>query len=376
LFVVCMICHGELARAKPPAGQLTSFYLTIALGGALGSAFVALLAPRIFDRFWESYIALLGCGTLLVVAILRDPRSWARRTRMGVAVVISLAVVLGIGAIHMTNMLLERETQGVVIIKRVRNFFGVKTIVKESDALELINGRTLHGAQSTNFPNLPLNYYSRFSGVGMLLYEFPRTSDHPNLRVGVIGMGAGSLAAYGRPGDYYRFYEIDPAVIGFSSEVSPYFTFVQSSPAKVDIVEGDARIRIQEEVSLGKHHDFDVLVVDAFSGDSVPVHLLTREAMELYLQRIRGPQSVIAFHLSNSSLDLRPVMDGLARTYQLTSVEVHTPPEVHPLWVLLSRDPAALRLPGLVAEGRPLHVSHDIPPWTDDYSSPYQLLIR
>jgi len=377
LFAVCMICHGELARSRPPVEQLTSYYLTIAVGGALGSAFVAVLAPLIFDRFWEFHVGLLGCGVLLVVAVLRDRQSWVRR-RYGVPIVVSVAILLGIRAFYMIDKPLEREAQLATVLKRTRNFFGVKTVVRRETTLDLIHGRTLHGRQSIlpAFRNLPLMYYSHGSGVGLLLDQFPRAADHPNLRVGIIGMGTGSLAAYAQAGDYYRFYEIDLAVAQFSTGINPYFTFVESSPAKIDIVDGDARIRLQEESSRGESHDFDVLVVDAFSGDSIPVHLLTRQAMELYLQRIRSPQSVIAFHLSNSSLDLRPVMDSLARAYQMASVEIHTPADVDPLWVLLSRDSVALRLPGLVADGKPLQVSREVTPWTDDYTSPYQLLVR
>jgi len=378
LFVVCMICHGELARSKPPAGQLTSFYLTIAGGGALGSAFVALLAPRIFDRFWESYVALLGCGILLVFAVLSDSGSWARRTNYRIAIVASLAVALGLGATYMIDTLLKRETRGVIVVKRARNFFGVKTIEQATAYLGLLHGRTLHGMQSTvpAYRNVPLLYYSQFTGVGLLLSQFPRTPDHPNIRVGVIGMGTGTLAAYGQPGDYYRFYEIDPAVTEFSSGNKPYFTFIQSSSAKVDVVEGDAGIRLREELTRGEQHDFDVLVVDAFSGDSIPVHLLTREAMELYLKRIRGPRSVIAFHISNSWLDLRPVLDSHSHYYQLATTEIDAPPEDHPVWVLLSRDPSALHAPNLVAEGKELKTSLKIIPWTDDYSSLYQLFLR
>jgi hypothetical protein len=379
MFVVCMICHGELARSKPPIEQLTSYYLTIAAGGALGSAFVALLAPVIFDRFWEFHVGLLVCGVLLTVGVLRDRESWVRRKSYGIPIVASVAILLGIGAFYMIDKPLEQEAQAAsAVLKRTRNFFGVKAIVQKPTAVGLFHGRTLHGSQSL-LPasrNLPLLYYSHPSGVGILLDQFPRSADHPNLRVGIIGMGTGTLAAYAQAGDYYRFYEIDPDVVQFSSGSNPYFTFVKSSPAKIDIVEGDARIRLQAEFSRGESHDFDVLVVDAFSGDSIPVHLLTRQAMELYLQRIRGPQSVIAFHLSNSSLDLRPLMDSLARTYRLASVEIHTPADVDPLWVLLSRDPATLRLPGLVADGKALQVSRQITPWTDDYSSLYQLLVR
>jgi hypothetical protein len=378
LFAVCMICHGELARSKPSVEQLTSYYLTIAAGGALGSAFVALLAPLIFDRFWEFQVGLLASGILLAVSALWDRESWVRRKRYGVPIVVSLAILLGIGAFYMIDKPLEREAQAAVVLKRTRNFFGMKTIVQRETTVDLIHGRTLHGMQSRlpAYRSLPLMYYSHRSGVGLLLDQFPRAADHSNLRVGIIGLGAGSLAAYAQAGDYYRFYEIDPAVADFSSGSNPYFTFIESSPTKIDIVEGDARIRLQEEFSRGESHDFDVLVVDAFSGDSIPVHLLTRQAMELYLQVSRSPQSVIAFHLSNSSLDLRPLVASLARTYQLASVEIHTPANVDPLWVLLSRDPAALRLPGLVADGTALQVSREVIPWTDDYSSPYQLFVR
>jgi len=377
LFAVCMICHGELARSKPAVEQLTSYYLTIAAGGALGSAFVVLLAPIIFDRFWEFHVGLLGCGVLLAVAVFRDRQSWMRRKRYGVPIVASVAILLGARAWYMIDKPIEREAQAGTVLKRTRNFFGVKTIVRRKSTVDLYHGRTLHGMQSLlpAVRNLPLMYYSHPTGVGLLLDQFPRSSDHPNLRVGIVGMGTGSLAAYAQPGDYYRFYEIDPAVAQFSSGSNPYFTFVESSPAKIDIVEGDARIRLQEEFSRGESQDFDILVVDAFSGDSIPVHLLTRQAMELYLQRLRSPQSVIAFHLSNSSLDLRPLMESLARTYQVASIEVHTPPDVDPLWVLVSRDSAALRLPGLVADGSALQVWREIAPWTDDYSSPYQLLV-
>ena len=379
LFVVCMICHGELARSKPPSEKLTSFYLTIATGGALGSAFVALFAPLIFDRFWEFHVGLLGCGALLAAALFRDRRSWPLAKRFAALIVISASVVLSLGALYMIEKGLEREIQtDSVVVQRARNFFGVKAIVQKPSVIGLFHGRTLHGSQSLlpAFRTEPLLYYSRPSGIGTLLSQFPRTADHPNLRVGVIGMGVGSLSAYAQDGDYYRFYEIDPTVIQFSSGNHPYFTFIESSPAKTEVVQGDARIRLEEELFRGQSHDFDVLVVDAFSGDSIPVHLLTREAMELYLQRIRGPGSVIAFHLSNSALDLRPLMASLGRAYHLSVIEVHEPLEVDPLWVLLSRDPGALGLPGLITHGRTLQVAREIAPWTDEYSSPYELLVR
>src|SRR5262249_8736150 len=157
----------------------------------------------------------------------------------------------------------------------------------------LVSGRTLHGLQNSNpaTHNEPTGYYYRKSGIGLLLDNYPRPGNG-TLRVGMVGLGAGTLAAYGHPGDYFRFYEIDPAVAALSQGLSPMFTFLQSSQAHTEIVMGDARIVMQEEVARGDLQKFDVLVVDAFSSDSIPVHLVTREAMDLYLRQLRGPDSV------------------------------------------------------------------------------------
>ncbi len=376
LMAICMVCHGELARLKPAAPeQLTSFYLMISAGGALGSAAVVVLAPLVFSRFWEFQIALLGCAVLLVIVVLRDRSSWAYRFSLGMPVLVIAVIVLGAGTYRFTGKLLDFEGEGDIVAARSRNFFGIKSVLNEEAQTVLVHGHTLHGLQRSDpaTHNEPTMYYARQSGIGLLLDNYPRAAEH-EMRVGVIGMGAGTLAAYGRNGDYYRFYEIDPQVTAFSLGAHPPFTFVQSSAAHVDVVIGDARVKMQEEVSSGRLQNFDVLVVDAFSGDSVPVHLLTREAMALYLQQLRDPQSVVAIHLSSTDLDLRPVAESLARSYGLASVEVDTPPEVAPVWVLMSRDVAALRLPALDAVAHPVPVTQEVRTWTDDYSNLYQLL--
>jgi len=375
LMAVCMACHGELARLKPSPRHLTSFYLMVSAGGALGSLFVVLIAPRLFSRFWEFQISLLGCGVLLIVAVLRDSNSWVYRLRFGGVILLAGAVFMIVSAYHFTNELLVWEEEGATVVARTRNFFGVKTVLQVGGMTALIHGHTLHGIQVSDpaLRNEPTSYYNRDTGIGLLLDRFPRLAGQPGLRVGVIGMGVGTLAAYGQSGDYFRFYEIDPAVPPFSLGENPVFTFVHYSPARVDVVEGDARVVMQEEVSRGEFQKFDVLVVDAFSGDAVPVHLLTREAMDLYSTELRGPQSVVAFHLSSSVLDLRPVIANLARTFGLASVEVDTPPDLQPVWILLSRDPGAFQQPKLAAQAHAVTVTHTVKPWTDDFSNLYQL---
>jgi len=376
LFAVCMCCHGELARLKPAPEHLTSFYLMISFGGALGSAFVVLLAPILFDRFWEFQIALLGCGMLLLFMLLRDKTSWVYSIRFGRGILASAVVIMVLGSYIFTAALLIWEGQGGdAILSRTRNFFGIKTVANLRGYKVLSHGHTLHGVQSLNPAKVhePTLYYARKTGIGLLLSQFPRNESAGTLRVGVIGMGAGTLAAYGHPGDYFRFYEIDPAIAELSLAPNPLFTFVQSSQAHIDVVLGDARVKMQQEVSRGDVQNFDVLVVDAFSGDSVPVHLLTREAMEIYLRQLRSPQSVLAFHLSTSVLNLRPVVEGLALAFNFASIEVDAQ---GPIWVFLSKDPAALNLPALSAVAHPVEnkdIKRSIPLWTDDYSSLYPL---
>jgi spermidine synthase len=192
------------------------------------------------------------------------------------------------------------------------------------------------------------------------------------LRIGVIGMGAGTIAGYGLPGDVIRFYEIDPDIVGLSQGPKPWFTYVKDAPAHVEIATGDARIVMQQELAGTGSQKFDVLAVDAFSGDAVPVHLLTREAMKIYLQHLRTPGSVIAFHVSNRSIDLRPVIAGLAQEYHLASLEI-SPPDISD-WILLSADPAILEIPSLATAGHAIELDDPAVLWTDDHSDLYSLL--
>ena len=377
LFAVCMVCHGELVKRKPAREFLSIFYLTIAAGGALGSILVVLIAPHIFRRFWEFQLSLLFCGVLLISVVLFDKESWFYQRPVLRVLLYAVIMALMFQSYNYGRALLHPDAGGQVVF-RDRNFFGVKAVRQDQLGNWLINGRTRHGVQLSDpaVHDEPTLYYKRLSGVGLILDHYPLTIDEGGkrrtLRVGVIGLGAGTLAAYGHHGDYFRFHEIDPQVVGLSLGQKPWFSFLQDSPATIDIVLGDARLSLEQEAATGQLQKFDVLVLDAFSSDSVPVHLLTKEAMALYIRHLSGPNSIIAFHLTNRALDLRPVAYGLSREYHMNSVEVEQPG--FSVWVLASANPQMMSLPELKERSKPVTIHHAVPLWTDEYSNLFDVL--
>jgi hypothetical protein len=377
LFAVCMVCHGELVKRKPAPEFLSIFYLMVAAGGALGSIFVVLIAPHIFQRFWEFEVSLLVCGFLLLTGVLLDKESWFYKRPL-VRLVLYAVIMVFVFQGYSYGMALIRRNAGGRVAFRARNFFGVKTVLQDEYGNWLMHGRTRHGVQLKDVAvrDEPTLYYKRLSGVGLILDHYPRVLDVSGksqpLRVGVVGLGAGTVAAYGHAGDYFRFYEIDPQVVELSTTQKPWFSFLQDSRAAIDIALGDARLSLEKEATTGQLQKFDVLVLDAFSSDSIPVHLLTKEAMQLYIRHLRGPDSVIAFHLSNHALDLRPIADGLSREYGMASVEVVQPG--YSTWVLASANSNMVNLPELKERSKPVTVSHAAPMWTDEYSNLYNVL--
>jgi hypothetical protein len=242
-----------------------------------------------------------------------------------------------------------------------------------------MHGRTVHGGQfEPPVDKEPTAYYGRRSGIGVVMQSHPkRNIGDGSLRVGIVGLGAGTLAAYGRHGDYFRYYEIDPNVIDLSSGPHPIFTYIQDSAAHVDTVLGDARRLLEQESERGENQKFDVLVVDAFSGDAIPVHLLTREAFETYWQRVDPTNGIIAIHVSSRHVNLLPVVQGAAAHFQADSVvryEEGEGPILSNCWVLLARSPGVLSMPGL-EQNLPPDVT-PLPPrlWTDDYSDLFRLI--
>jgi hypothetical protein len=327
LFAGCMVCHGELVRLRPDPRYLTGFYMALSIGGALGGLLVGLVAPMVFSGFWEFQVALAGCCWIGALAALSD-RRWRgdRRLmwgRLGVgAALVALSVALGLQV--------EVARSGAVF--RERSFYGVLRVVEVHDALgarrSLVSGRTLHGRQflQSDRRRLATTYYAPATGVGLAINNHPHrlapsVAADNSFSVGVVGLGVGTLAAYGRPGDRITFYELDPNDIDIANR---YFTFLGDSPASVRVIVGDARLQMERELAAGNADRFDVLVVDAFTGDAVPVHLLTAECMATYLRRLK-PDGLIAIHVSNRSLDLGRVVRGLARLFKLRVALVSTP---------------------------------------------------
>lgn len=336
LFFGCMVCHGELVKLKPHPRYLTSFYLCLSAGGALGGLFVGLLAPRLFTGYYEWHLGILVACALPMFVFLRDPQSLLFRGRMPwlwTGLIAGLAM-LSIGlASH-----LRRVTE--FRVAATRNFFGVLKIDGFPDGVQMKHGGVLHGMQFSDPDKrrVGTTYYSETSGIGLLLKQC--RPDHP-LKVGLVGLGAGTTAVYGREGDHFRFYEINADVLRLAKK---YFTFLADCPAKVDIVFGDARLQLEQELP----QEYDVLVLDAFSGDGVPVHLLTSEAFDIYRKHLQ-PNSIIATHVSNRHLDLRPVLRAQSELLGLEMLTVSQSSNklgaTHSMWVLMTADKSMLARP-------------------------------
>jgi hypothetical protein len=361
LFVVCFFCHGELVQRKPAVRYLTSFYLTIALGGALGAVCVGLLAPHIFSGIYELPIVLLLTAILASVVLWRE--GWSAR-------IFWACVTVSMGAVLVFNV----RTMRADTIAMMRDFYGALRIQEFKTGLQLpyrslVHGTIEHGAQYLSFPENrnPTTYYGRRSGVGLAL-RF--CCDGPK-RVGVIGLGAGTLAAYGKPGDSFRFYEINPQVI---SVANGWFTFLKQSPAKIEIILGDARLSLESEPS----QQFDVLAVDAFSGDAIPVHLLTKEAFAVYFRHLK-PGGILGVHTSNTYLKLAPVVKLLAEeadyATRLISSDEDVTMMVSPAdWVLVTRNQEFLNKQETFNGSENIIASPNLRLWTDDYNNLFEIL--
>lgn len=375
LFSICMLCHGELARMRPAAESLTAFYLTLSAGGAGGGLFVGLLAPMIFPAFWELYLGLLATCVIAVI-VYSDHRGWTAEDKGPPMIWVGLAIMLfvGVGLVFSASVMSYTES-----IAMLRNFYGVLEIETDEieDAVVLRHGRIMHGIQLRGIPSLPTMYYGFDTGVGRSIEEL-RTREQP-LRIGLVGLGAGTLAAYGKEGDTFRFYEINENVTRLAEE---HFTFLKNCPSQLDIIHGDARLVLENETP----QNFDLLVLDAFSGDAVPTHLLTREAMQVYLKHLQ-PDGLIAIHISNLHFDLRRVTDALAAASDLHAITLETVPvmdkktgtqsliEPGSRWVLMTRDAELLNQPRY----KQIEAKDTVPKerqvlWTDDFSNLIEVL--
>lgn len=372
LFAVCMLCHGELYLLRPPAEYLTTFYLMVSIGGALGGIFVSLVAPLIFNGYWEFFVGLALTAAILLSA-LRSSQDIPARARFAFTIFTFVTIILAILSTYFSGALFaERNFYGVV---RVRNLL---TEGSSERAYVMTHGITVHGLQfiDPNLRHLPTTYYVRDAGAGLAITGHPRYGQ--SLRVGMLGAGIGTLAVYGQPGDAYRLYEINPAVIDLAEGQGGYFSFVPDSQAEVTMIPGDARISLERELNEGSRQNFDVLVLDTFSSDSIPVHLLTREAFGLYLSHL-AQDGILAAHITNLHLDLQPILWQVAQFYKLSMVRVDYPGDSDggyaSHWILLSRNPAVLNISAIREHSVDLAgYSTDIKLWTDDHSNLFLIL--
>jgi SAM-dependent methyltransferase len=421
LFIVAVALHNEMYRTRPAPAQLTSFYLMMSVGGVLGGFFCAIVAPLLFDWTWEHPILILMAAALLPAIPLLRLNENDKRLPLIMVVIGMIALALGLfGGISepvessFTKILLAATimTLGIAVAGfripfllavaglltinggwysvqqsldgvRMRSYFGTYTVnASESGRVRWLNhGTTMHGMQLLDDPTRPISYYPDTSGVGIAMLNAPRLYG-PEASIGVVGLGTGTLACYRRPGQYWQFFEIDPLVIEIARE-RKIFSFLEKCAPDVPITLGDARLTLAA-VPEGK---FDILALDAFSSDSIPLHLLTKEAFATYRKALK-PDGILLVHISNRYIDLNPVVAAEAKANGWSAALRHDSPTEQLInrgnrasqWIALSRDPAKLaELTGKIDKVKSRYYNSeqwlqlDAPgktsPWTDDYAS-------
>jgi hypothetical protein len=375
----CMICHGELNSLKPQQGNTTLFYLVLSAGGVFGSFLVSFVAKSFFNEFLEFPLAIFSVLVLATASIWWNQQYVVKETESSKADIVvnrQLSILaLGttfVGLVWLFVFIKLNNQYQQYDIAKARNFYGILSVkdITEGNVNErrLIDGTTSHGSQSLQLSTstVPLSYYRPGTGIQLVIEELSRGSE---LQVGIIGLGVGALAAYGQPGDHYIFYELNPLVADFANQ---YFSYLDSAKAKVDVKLGDARVSLQKELDLGHENAFDLLIIDAFSGDLIPTHLMTQEAFLLYQQHIKD-QGVVALHISNRHLSLLPVIMHHSSSLNLQAMLFETPGngnEHDVQWVVLTNNSRLTQSPQLIhRQTRIAKDQYQKVVWTDDYSS-------
>jgi hypothetical protein len=373
LFIFCMFCHGELARAKPAPRHLTIFYVMVSLGGALGGLLVGIIAPNFFNAPYEFPAGLLLCACLAAVVLLKDKIGFLL-TGWGRAAGVVASAILCVYALSLARGVHELISDCRVV---ARNFYGQLRVydVDQGDGTgvhrKLLHGVINHGEQilSEEYRRQPATYYCPGTGIGDVLAS---AREGVPRRIGILGLGCGTLTAYGRKGDVIRLYEINPLVVELARTE---FTYLNDTPAHIETVLGDGRLSLEREPGQG----FDILIMDAFSGDSVPVHLITKEAFQTYLRHLK-PDGILAVNISNKYLALGPVMERAARYYGKVALlfEFTAEEDDHlcfsASWVLIMDPKAREAFAGVLGAGRMLESRPGFRMWTDDYSGMFGIL--
>jgi SAM-dependent methyltransferase len=416
-FVAVMVCHGELARLRPHTRHLTTFYLIMSFAGMLGGMFNTFVAPFIFNAVYEYPIMIVAALLLrpgLKLSMGTSTRDWLSQLIFPVLLIIVGIVVfisiddlpeyldtIGVGLILLAGLLYTFRSQpltlalvtGILIfftmglhgllsntLYQERTFFGVLS-VRESVLSneqnqpekyhEFFHGTTKHGAQrlTANESRTPLTYFSRQGPIGQLFTEFDGSNQ--NWEVGIIGLGAGTLSCYAKDGQHWTFYELDPLVVAIASN-PVYFTYISQCDPKIGMIVGDARLSLEKEPD----QKFDLYVVDAFSSDSIPTHLLTQEAIKLYFKKLK-PNGILALHVTNRHLALKKVLSDHAKNLQLAAlIQEFKPTDDIPLvvatdWVVMASKPETLEplRSSSLGSWQKMPLYFDMKPWTDDFTN-------
>ncbi len=363
MFLACLYCHVEAYALRPRAArELTAFYLMFAAGGAIGSFLIGIASPLIFSSNYD--VAISFFATALAALLVVWPENWSQRLLWSAG---SLALLYVLVLLHAAY---RRDTMFAA-----RNFYASLRVKQTYDDHQhwvrtLSNGTIQHGTQifAPEVRTTPTTYYAEDSGVGLALRY---CCEGRARNIGIIGLGTGTIAAYGRPGDRMRFYEINPAVLPIAQHL---FTYLRDSPAAISFAEGDARASLANEAP----QRFDVLVIDAFSGDAIPLHLLTTQALAVYRRHL-APGGILAFHISNQHVDLEPAIALLARAadMQVRAVQSYGNRErsaFDATWMLVTDNAEFLALPPVAGSSRLPEKREGLRVWTDDYSSLLTLL--
>jgi len=387
LFLFSLACHVRLVKLKPDSLYLTNFYLMIAAGGVFGAILTVIVAPLVFKTYLELPLILLLCLLAVSPLFIKNKKfllDFFKRQNLrfkNPVFTIPILSVIYLIVSGISLLVISHKTFDVVFKEKLRNFYGTLKVSEghdinpKGDMLFLISGDVIHGSQfeDASMQKFPTTYYSENSGIGLTFNYFAQK----NIRVGAIGLGAGTIAAYGKKGDYFKFYEINPDVVYLTNK---YFTFLKNSQAEVKIVLGDARLSLENE----NPQNFDLLVVDAFTGDSIPVHLLTKEAFEIYLKHLK-PDGIIAFDISNRYLNLKPVILNLAKNFNMYNAGIYSTADedmgITPAsWILLSKDFQVMQWQGIKENRNNLEDEiaklDQYKLWTDDYSNLFSVLVK
>jgi hypothetical protein len=373
LFVCCMVCHGEVVRRRPAPRHLTSFYVSIALGGALGGIFVGLAAPRLFNGYYEFHLGLALCAALAAITLWKATSRLGARPKLLAKIALAMTFCVYLVAL---GLILRKSVKPYRYVSR--NFYAQLRVRDDGDpkidrdaTRKLIHGTINHGQQMlrAEYSRLPVSYFCPQSGIGRAMSALVGTPR----RIGILGLGCGTLAAYGRSGDTIRIYEINPQVIQIAQS---QFTYLQETPARLELALGDARLVLESEPS----QQFDVLVMDAFSGDSVPVHLITREAFHGYFRHLK-PNGIVAVNVSNRYLNLQPVMAAAAAEFGKVALlyEYYAGEDdflcFDCTWVLIMDKNTSAAHPALEKAGTVLKPRPGFRVWTDDFSNLFEILM-